>query len=96
MALSGEPIDARRAEAIGLVNRVVSPSQLTSVADSVAAASLALSADSIAAIKDVMDPSKTWSDAAASHHFQECLKTEIAQSSIQRFRKNMRMPRTLK
>jgi enoyl-CoA hydratase/carnithine racemase len=51
MVLSGEPIDAQRAMAIGLVNRVVPRAQLAAEADAIAAKLAALPPAAVAAAK---------------------------------------------
>jgi enoyl-CoA hydratase/carnithine racemase len=51
MVLSGEPIDAQRALAVGLVNRVVPRAQLTAEADAIAIKLAALPPDAVAAAK---------------------------------------------
>ena len=54
MVLSGEPIDARRALAVGLVNRVVPRAQLDDEAMAVASKLASLPVDAVRAVKEAM------------------------------------------
>lgn len=86
LALSGQGIRARRAEEIGLVNRVVSPIQLEAEATNLARAFETMSAAAIASTKRLLAVDRRWSDEAAAEAFVDCLTSETARNSIGRFR----------
>lgn len=65
LVLTGEPIDADRAAALGLVNRVVEPGATLDAALQLAAAIAANAPLSVAASKRIVDESRDWSAAEA-------------------------------
>jgi enoyl-CoA hydratase/carnithine racemase/predicted thioesterase len=87
LALTGESIDARRAESIGLVNKVVSPLQLESACTKLAEQVAALPPDAVRAAKQSLSAGVAWSDQRATDAFVECLTTETARQSIAKFRR---------
>jgi enoyl-CoA hydratase/carnithine racemase len=86
VVVTGKPIDARRAQSIGLVGSIVSTAQLESTVNALAVQAAALPADAVAASKRLLSPGSAWSDDAASAAFAECLQTDTARRSIARFR----------
>lgn len=86
LALTGESIDARRAESIGLISQVVSPSQLDSQTGRLAERLAQLPPEASQSAKRLLEPGAQWSDERAADAFVECLKTDTAQKSIARFR----------
>lgn len=86
LALTGEPIDARRAESIGLLTRVVSPSQLEQHVSELAEQLTGLPPAAIVAAKRLLAPGVDWDDQRATDAFGECLSSEAARQSIARFR----------
>ena len=87
LTLGGETMDARRAETIGFVNRIVSQTQLDVEAMRLANKLLAMPPQALTAAKQQLAPGTRWSDAAAADVFAECLATEVAQKSIAKFKK---------
>ncbi len=87
LALTGESIDARRAESIGLVSKVISPFQLESEVSKLAEHLAALSPDAVRAAKQSLAPGVAWSDQRATDAFMDCLATETARQSIAKFRR---------
>ncbi len=87
LALTGESIDARRAESIGLVNKVVSPLQLEPACTKLADQLTALPPDAVRAAKQSLSPGVAWSDQRATDAFVDCLATETARQSIAKFRR---------
>ena len=87
LALSGEAIDTRRAESIGLVDQVVSPQQLDGAVTRIAELFLSSSPDAVAATKRLLAPGREWCDERASDEFAACLETDHAKNSIAKFRK---------
>ncbi|HEY7075004.1 MAG TPA: crotonase/enoyl-CoA hydratase family protein [Solirubrobacteraceae bacterium] len=65
LALTGDPIDAERAHAIGLVNRLAEPGQALAVARELAAAVAANGPLAIAASKQVLSAAVDWSEEEA-------------------------------
>ena len=86
LALTGASIDARHAQSIGLVFKVVSQSQLDSEVGQLAERLSSMPPDAIRAAKQLLSPSVAWSDQRASEAFMECLTTETARQSIGKFR----------
>ena len=84
LALSGEPIRARRAQIIGLVNRIVPASQLQNEAAELGKKVAENSPHAIAAVKRLL--SERWCDERATDEFLACLETETAKKNINRFR----------
>ena len=85
LALSGETIDSRRAESIGLVNRVVSPAQLETETTRLAEQLALVPPQALSSAKQLLSPCKTWCDERAADEFVNCLSSEAAKKSIQRF-----------
>ncbi len=87
LALTGESIDAHRAESIGLVSKVVAPLQLEPAANSLAEQIKALPPAAVRAAKQSLSPGVQWSDRRATDAFVECLASDAARQSIARFRR---------
>jgi enoyl-CoA hydratase len=62
MALTGDPIDAERAHALGLVNRLAEPGAALDAALELAAAIAANGPLAVAATKDVLERQRDWSE----------------------------------
>ena len=65
LALTGDPIDAERAHAVGLVNRLAEPGQAVAVARELAAAVVPNGPLAIAASKRILAEAGDWSQAEA-------------------------------
>lgn len=85
LALTGDMIDAQHAKSVGLVHRVVAPTQLSSSAMELAKQLTAQPRDALTAAKQLLAPGQTWSDVTASNRFVKCLTTEDAITSRRRF-----------
>ena len=86
LALTGQPIDGQRAQAMGLVNRVVAVAQLKTEVDNLARQVESLPAEALAAAKRLLAPGSVWSDEVATRSFVSCLSLEAAKESRKRFR----------
>lgn len=86
LALTGQTIDARRADSLGLINKLVSPYQLEQEVSALTEHLISMPPQALAATKRILNPQSAWSDVQATREFTECLKTKVAQSNIVRFR----------
>ena len=86
LTLSGEIIDARRAEAIGFVNRVVPQTQMGGEVKNLVNALLRLPAEALSAAKQQLSPTREWCDERAADTFVACLSTDAARKNIARFK----------
>jgi enoyl-CoA hydratase len=78
LALTGDPIDADRAHAIGLVNRLAEPGQALAAARELAAAVAANGPLAIAASKQVLSAAVDWTEEEAWERQAELAETVFA------------------
>lgn len=87
LTLRGETMDARRAETIGFLNRIVAQTQLETEATRLATRLLSMPPKALSAAKQQLAAGGVWNDAAAADVFADCLTTDVAQKSIAKFKK---------
>lgn len=85
LAICGEMIDAHRAKEIGLVNRIVTPNSIEREVQELAERIMSLPGPAVSFAKQLLAPGTSWSDQIASNKFVECLSTEHAKESRNRF-----------
>ena len=84
-SVTGQHVAARQAAATGFVQQVVSRSRLLPTALEIGQKILANSPDAVRAIKQTMQLESTVSDQNATAAFLECLNTDYARRSLEKF-----------
>ena len=86
LSLTADIVEARRAEAIGFVTKVVSPVQLESTVHALAGRLLSLPPTALRLAKQQLSPQQHWRDEVAADTFVDCLTGEEAKKSIAKFK----------